>query len=387
MHTTLLTAAFMALFTLSLPGHGQADGQAQAIGGDASLSQGTGGYISDAFGLVPQDAYLGTPREHWAGHRVLLPETGADKPLIRHYQAAEAQPEVMMAFVGPKTARAGVEAVQATALALDRFGNLVPDGLTASVHPGFGEPQDVTTQGGRADLLFYPPPITGTYRTGISVAGQQAPKASYQVVTDLESIELSLTPQDTPIAQETAKALTTRPIHDFYGNPVEEGIALALTLEHEDGSLSRLNGITSRTSGSFRLLARGLTEGIDARLSLGPRRAPSRQLDYRPLVVDQAPKLDWAYLPSIDAMQLRIGPVMTDANFLLSDGSPVSVMLTLADGTQRKANGWLDKGHFTTLITAGPDMLPAKVSLRTASAHFERQLTQADQRQTLGDHR
>ncbi|XKF16037.1 hypothetical protein LL947_02430 [Halomonas sp. BLK-85] len=357
----------------------------------AASNAGSPHYISDAFGLVPYDNYAASYRSNWSGHVSVFNEgrldtlAGQTQESDHYNQPAEPDPETLLVFVGPKSARAGVENVHASVIGLDRWGNLIPDGTITRIDPGFDEAVETTSQRGVSDRIFTPPTRTGTYRAGISVANRQAAHASYKVVTDLDSIELELAPQASPIEQETATTLTTRPIQDAYGNPVEEGIAVALTIDHDTGSVSRLNALTSQSVAAHELIARGLPDGLKATLSLGSTRSASSELDYRPLMIRQVPELGWTYLPAIEAMEIHVGPFMTDAGFLLNDGSPVSLLLTFTDGSQKEASGWLEKGYFRTLITAKPDKLPAEVTLTTASTHYESRLDLTDQRQATGE--
>jgi hypothetical protein len=334
----------------------------------------TGVFISDAFGLVPQERYTGSLREDWAGRLEIL--TGAQ--LSPAWSHADRVANKLLFFVGPKSARAGEDRVHGVALAVDEAGNLVPDGLTTRFQPGSGSRRSAKTSGGIAEILFRPPVQAGMYHAGAMLGGVQSARADYRVVPDLDSVDLVLGGTGRVLHQETLDRLVSQPIADRFGNPVEAGVTVGLLLSHADGAVSRLEGVTTGNAASLPILVRGLASDVSARLSLGPVLSPSVPFDLRKVTLKSAPPVVWSDLPEIGGMRVRAGPFVTNAGHLLNDGSAVTLSLQFSDGSTKTAQGWIKDGTFEAIVAAGPDLLPAQVRIEAGDSVARARLGNAD---------
>ena len=333
----------------------------------------TGVFISDAFGLAPQDRYLET-RADWAGRVEILSGAQVRPDWVHADRAAHK----VLLFVGPKSAKAGKDKVHSVALALDRKGNLVPNGLTARFQSGAGAMQMAKTSAGVADMLFRPPVQARMYRAGATIGGTQSAKADYRVVPDLDSVDLALKNTGRALHQETFDRLDSGPIADRYGNPVETGVKVGLLLSHADGAVSRLDGVTTGNRVGLPVLVRGLASDVSARLSLGAIMSPTTSFDLGKITLQSAPPVVWSDLPEIGGMRVRAGPFATNAGHLLNDGSAVSLSLQFSDGSTKAAQGWIKDGMFETIVAAGPDLLPADLRIKAAGGVARSQLGVSD---------
>lgn len=308
--------------------------------------------VSDAFGILPEDA-LSPERAVWAGLR-----TG-----IAPSDVAPEETDAILVFVGPKALVAGKDEGHAVALVLDRHGNLAADGLPVDFVVGEVGMTDPSTRYGIGDVLFTPDPIAGTHAAGAHAGKRQSPRALFRVTADLGSATSSFV--DVPPAPfESVTTLRTNDITDRFGNPVESGAVMPLLLRHEDGDYSSATAVVIDGRAEADVLVRNMESGGPVEVTLAGRSLQGTALDLKPIARANTTEVVVWQIPDLDALGLRIGPIMTGVGHMLTDGAPVSVTATTASGDKANAEGWVQDGYFET-------MLPLPAASESVEVAFE----------------
>ncbi|KAJ56844.1 hypothetical protein ACMU_07855 [Actibacterium mucosum KCTC 23349] len=299
----------------------------------------------DAFGILPASA-VSPERMQWAD---LRPSTN--------------EPVHILLFVGPKSLQAGGPQGNAVALVTDMWGNLVPDGQVTFQRDGF-TPMDATLHDGLAHLRFAAPTRAGTYDIHATIDGQQSARAQLRVTAALSSISPILVPADGPLRPEKLTTFASRDLRDRYGNPVENGTAATLMLQHNDGTLSHVVApvVAGRVQVPF--LPRDVDAGGTLALSVGAQDTAA-SVQFAPLAAD-VPVAAQLWTPTAGLLALRVGPLTTDAGYLLPDGAPITVQATASQGATDTRTGWVRDGHFQTLLSLRPATQPVRLTIETA---------------------
>ena len=327
------------------------------------------GTVSDAFGILPAAA-LSPERAAWAGLR------SGDAPQT----VAPAPADTVLLFIGPKSLVAGAEDGHAVALAVDRHGNLVADGQAAEFVLGPARLAGATTRNGVADVLFRPAPQAGVLEGGATVGGRQSTRVLFSVTADLHSVSPDIVPAG-PMRVETMATLSTGPLHDQFGNSVEDGVALPLIIRHDDCAYSLATAAAMDGRAEFDLLVRGMDTGGQGRAFVGDNGSAEAMIALdAPALTAPTPARVWP-LADVEAVGLRIGPVATSAGHLLNDGAPVSARVTAAAGQVADASGWLRDGYFEAVLPLPPEAGPFVIDLVTALG-AERALAALSERPT-----
>ena len=234
-------------------------------------------------------------------------------------------------------------------LALDEHGNLVTAGTV-----GFqlaGQASSASIHDGLADVTFQPRPIAGTFAGGARMGSLQSPRALFRVVADLSTVQPVPDVTDDLIA-ESFSTLTTQQLRDQYGNTVEDGVGTLLLLEHVDGTTTVMSPAVKEGRAETAFLSRDVSSGGLTQVTLGAN-AQSRLVGFEAsALVDPVKMLLWPD-QDLNATSVRIGPVGTTAGYLLNDGAPVSVTVTV-DGQTMVADGWLKDGFFEAKLPLPP---------------------------------
>lgn len=308
--------------------------------------------VSDAFGIVPTAA-LSEKRAAWSGLK------SGETSVRTEPEGAEA----VLLFVGPKSLVAGREDGHAAALVLDRHGNLAGDDMPVEFALGDELRADGRTRNGIADVAFRPAPVAGTYSAGASVAGQQSTRVFFDVTADIEGVRPGL--NSATARAETLATITTGALADSYGNVVEDGIALPLVIQHDDGRFSLATALTKQGEARFDLLARGIGMGGTMQTSVAGNGSPRASYDLDRLYrIGDMQVLAWP-VTDLNALGLRIGPIMTDAGHLLTDGALVRVTIAGSSGQLAEADGWLRDGYYETVLALDPSDRQFDVTVTT----------------------
>ena len=293
-------------------------------------------YVADAFGILPTTA-VSEDRAAWAGLQ------NHDGPVLVEPDESDS----VLVFVGPKALVAGQDRAHAVALSFDRHGNLVQnESAVFSIETGAQLSARVTD--GIADVQFMPEPTAGDYASGATVGGVQSARAIYRVTADLSSV--SPTPDGAPtLRAEMFTTLSSTALQDKFGNPVEDGIGTTLLLSHENGETSLLSAPVREAKAEAILLARDLEAEGTLLLNLASA-SGTGSFDFRPVEAQTSPRLQLWEVPEIDAIGVRLGPVMTTAGHLLTDGAAVEIILSDDAGTRVEASGWLQDGYFEAIV-------------------------------------
>ncbi|WP_344844896.1 hypothetical protein [Celeribacter arenosi] len=306
---------------------------------------------SDAFGILPADA-VGQARASWGGV-----STEGEKP-------AE-PPQSVLTFIGPKSMVAGKDIGHAVALVMDRFGNLVSDGIAASFALGPRAMSDEVTHYGIADVQFLPDPNAGTFSGGASVGERQSPRALFRVVASIESLspELEATASLVP---ETFSRLATRPMADRFANPIEDGVGAGFILRHEDGTTSVIPATVQEAIAEAHWLVRDVGSGGALTASLADQESASEPVELDPLrAAIKAPVRAWP-LADLDAVAMRVGPMTTSAGHMLSDGAIVDFSVVSASGARAASTAWVQDGFADAILPIAPGDGPFAVSVESA---------------------
>ena len=292
-------------------------------------------HVSDAFGILPVEA-LSTDRAAWSGLR-----SGAETLVTDPDKS-----DVVLIFVGPKALVAGRDDGHAVALAFDTFGNLV-QGARASFSLETNGLIGADVRDGIANILFQPAPVAGTFAAGVSIGNLQSPRALYLVTADLASVVPAMEPAP-GLEAEKISTFSSAELRDRYGNPVEDGTGTTLTLTHDDGSTTLLFAPVREARSETTMLVRDIGAGGSLRLELATA-GVSTEVGFEALKgASPTNALVWA-MDEIGSIGVRIGPVTTDAGFLLTDGSPVEVTVT-SNGEAVGTRGWLRDGYFESVL-------------------------------------
>lgn len=307
------------------------------------------GIVSDAFGVVPAGA-VSDSRSAWAG-------------LVTGKETVLTQPEAVDAiqvFVGPKSLVAGRDDGHAVALVLDRHGNLVRDGIPVDLRLSEAT-YPTTTTGGIADVAFGPMQSSGTYVAGATVSDRQSARVLFRVTTDLATVSPSAEPASG--RAEESVSIQTAEMSDQYGNVVEDGVFVKVTVAHNDGGATVAGGPTIGGRAKVELLSRGLETGGLMQVAVAANISDPASFGLiSPKAVRDIPMLIWA-IDELEGMGVRIGPMTTDSGHLLVDGAEVTARVASASGQMATASGWVRDGFFDGLIALDPDDGPYEITL------------------------
>ncbi|WP_103255624.1 hypothetical protein [Tabrizicola aquatica] len=294
--------------------------------------------IADAFGLYDPTSAPG--RQSWAGWTSagLVAAAGPDRVLI---------------LAGPKSLVAGKDPGHVVALVLDRHGNLVADGTPASVTVD-GTPFPTPTRGGIADLLVPPMTRAGEVFAGATAGDRQSPKAMLGVTADLASVAPALEKVQSNVTGETFFEIASAKLTDRFGNPLPEGTAASVILQHEDGSHSVAYGLALQDRIGARFIARDIAGPATAQLALGSRTSDETGLAILAPQPVGRPNLEVTALPLVAAVDVRLGPFLTTDGYTLNDGAPVTLALALGDGTTITEAGWIRDGEVSLTLPIAP---------------------------------
>ncbi len=315
-----------------------------------------GAWRSDAFGLYRSGS--DAPRARWAG--LVL---GADDSFRQ--DVAPAAVRDLAIFAGPKSQPAGKDRVHIVALGFDAHGNAVADGTRVQLTTGDGRGALRGALGGIADLLHDPSDRAALYHAGATAGAVQSSRAIYRVVADISSMAPAL--DDPGRAElESFADLATTPLTDRFGNRAEDGLALPIWLEDATGDAALLTGIAAGGLARARLLTRGVDGPVALHAALGDRTAPEATLDLKAMRAAGPLDAQVLPLPDIDAMQLRVGPFLTDAGHVLNDGALARIETETRNGHSQKREAWIRDGMAELMLPGLSKGLPLSVTVSTA---------------------
>lgn len=299
--------------------------------------------ISDAFGLYDRET-AGADRPNWAGW--IGGGAGA--------RIAPQAPDQLIIFAGPKSIVAGKDPGHVVAIGVDRFGNLIEDGTTATVTVS-GAARLTETTGGIADILIAPRPYAEDLFVGVTIGQRQSPKAMLSVVADIDSIRPGLAGPIPEVVSESRFEVVSAPLVDRFGNPVPQGTGAQVLLRHGD-SYSLGQGLAPSDRALIRFIARDIFGPATATMTLGAQSSEAVALSIRTPVPAGNPALERESLNAIAAQRLTIGPFLTTDGYALADGAPVSVTFALINGAQVDDAAWVRDGEISLLLPfADPD--------------------------------
>jgi len=302
--------------------------------------------VSDAFGLY-DPATSAAERRDWAGW------TGGSTPAV----IVPEDPDQLLIFAGPKSSVAGKDPSHVVAIVVDRFGNLVTDGIPALVSVD-GAPTATQVTGGIADLLLPPRTKAEELFVGVTAGQRQSPKAMLSIVADIASIRPELADLLTNMASDTGFEVRSAPLSDRYGNLVPQGTGASVLLQHADGSYSLASGLAIQDTALTRFIARDIPGPAKAAMTLGAQTSEAKAISIAPPTSAGAPDLDLVPLPEIGAVRLTLGPFLTTDGYALPDGAQVTVSATLADGAVITDAAWAQDGEISLML---PIVSPASV--------------------------
>ena len=309
-------------------------------------------YISDAFGIVPESAISGD-RATWAGLR-----SGSSDQIT-----PPSDPSEVFIFIGAKSLVAGKDEGHAVALALDKYGNLLREGV---VEFSLETNENVTAfvRDGIADRVFQPDPKAGVFVGGVSIGNLQSARALYRVTSDLESVSPQVMAA-APFRVEAFEMITTSSLEDQYGNLVEDGMGMTLLLDHADGATTILSAPVREAKAEATLLVRDIYSGGIVKAYLGKNNG-SQTTDLKPLSASAPAEVQIWQMRDINSVGVRIGPMTTDAGHFLNDGAPISITVDDGDGSLMSLSGWLLDGVFEGIVPGLSDQVSYTVTYKTA---------------------
>ncbi|WP_435256746.1 hypothetical protein ACSBLW_11425 [Thioclava sp. FR2] len=335
-------------------------------------------FISDGFGLVPRFA-AGEERGHWSG----LQGSENNEMFSTSLVMPEAVDTVMVLF-GPKSLVAGQDEGHGVSIAVDRHGNLAADGLAVEFRLGDETRAGNPTRYGIGDLIFAPATRSGTYAAGAEVDSRQSPRALFRVTADLRSVELNIAPQP-QVEPEQILPLATEPLRDRYGNPVEDGTALMLLVEHPSeaskgpgGEVLDVSVLSARSVGGVghaEILTRDMPPEALAQMVLATSRSATRKLDIAQVRLAHAPELRLWAREDTPELRLRVGPLVTDAGHLLYEGAEIALRITAPDQREVSLTGWASDGYLWIDVPMAAQDAPYRIVIESAFGSSEATLS------------
>ncbi|MBD3679864.1 MAG: hypothetical protein HUJ27_15875 [Rhodobacteraceae bacterium] len=330
-----------------------------------------GAFTTDAFGLFPTDEAR-DGRDAWAGLVEAVDPEKAEASLI-----APGEVETVLFFLGPKSLVAGKDEAHAVTVVLDALGNLVPDGTGSDFTLGPKRVEE-TTRSGIADHLFRPDPVARIYHAGVGAGRRQSNRATYRVVSDIASVQPVVAPSAEAMRTEQFHQFASAPLADRFGNPVEDGIALQAILSHPGG----MHGLASATVLDARaettILTRDMPPAGSVHLALGAMSSGADPLRVDP--VRQSGELEATAMPlaDIDAVEITVGPFLTDMGHVLNDGAPVELTVISAQSVEAGYTGWLRDGMISAMFPISPRDFPIRLEVMSPLGTNTLALTAAD---------
>ena len=298
-------------------------------------------YIADAFGLMLPGAEPDS-RALWSGLQI----SADGRETMQQPQA----PDAILSFAGPKSMVAGKDEGHLVAIILDKYGNMVADGTEASLRVDQDRIATVT-RAGIADHLFLPTPIARTLILGATSGDRQSARALQRVVPDIDSIAPTLvTPPSDGIPYETFFDMATGPLTDRFGNPAEDGTAVQIMLDHGADGTSQITATALDGRAEGRFLSRDFAGLAPATATVGANGSASTATRIQTPTPAGTPSIVVTALPGIAALQITLGPFLSDEGHVLGDGAAVRVAVRRQDGTSLEAFDWARDGYATVLL-------------------------------------
>lgn len=345
-----------------------AAGWLMGLAGSAALA---GGYITDSFGVLPAAEMRGAARADWAGMQQQITPGGGT---IRLQRIVPGPAETLILFAGPKGPVAGQDTIHAIAVVLDAKGNLVADDSAVRVSFVPGAPRDTATRFGMAGVLVQAGARAGQIHVGAASGGRQSPRDSIHVAPDIDSMQPALEPPDTAFPREAFVQVATGPLADVFGNAVGQGVAVQLLGRMQDGGQVLANGVTNADRAGIQVLTRSFASTGQVQASLARRTSAPVTIRTRQLVAPVPPQVEASALDAIGALDLRIGPFLSDAGYLLNDGTEVTVAASFDDGRQINLTGWLRDGYLGAMVPGDAGALPAEFRITAETGRFHQRL-------------
>jgi hypothetical protein len=340
-------------------------------------------YFSDAFGLVETKNFEDSKRASWSGVQELIYQ---NKVVSQHYSEPK-KSDTLLTFIGPKSAVAGKDDVHAVTIIQDRLGNMVADNTDVIYKLGLPKFVDTFTQSGIADVIFIPQPNAGTFHTGATTKNKQSARAEYRIVPDLDALDLIIEPVKKTPLPEAFSSVQSIPLKDKYENPIGDGVAFQLHLKHPDKSTTVATGVSVDDIARSRLLTRTLYNEANVFAWLGNIQSEPIPFFFQQIKLNVPPKITATALPSIDAVEFKLGPFLTEAGHMLNDGTPLSVSVTFSGQPKQVLNGWLKDGMFNAIFLGKREQLPAKIFVSAESGQFDLNLESFVTKETIPEWR
>ena len=313
--------------------------------------------VTDAFGIRAAGS---SPRDSWAGWVEKL----ASRTVTGIYVPAGAGQNVLI-YLGEKSLTAGGKSGQVAALVLDAQGNLVSD-ETAVTLTTKGQAEIQPTQNGIASRRFSPGSVAGQNHAGAAIAGQQSTREEYEVQPDLSSLTGTWRDDPALLLIEDMHVLETLLLLDQFGNRALDGVGGEALLSHAGGAVSLVPMVTVDGIAHGQLLVRDIPSHAEAQLVMN-----QLTLAKRAVTVARPAALGTLWItavldPDTAATKLTVGPFLTDAGYLLNDGSPVTLIVTTEGREPLHQQVWVLAGKATALVLAGSADYPLFVEVTSA---------------------
>ena len=317
-------------------------------------------YISDAFGLAPQESVENTPRALWSGVR----ENFTPQGYMTQSNIPPLPPDALFLLIGSKSVVAGKGKVHTVALGFDRLGNLIADGQDGIFDLG-GTKVVHKTRHGLVDHYFTPEPQVGLFYVGAQVGGSQSARAEYRVTPNFKDIALMIAPLPDMLTGESFVTTKAQTGIDAFGNATGNGALVQFIIHHADGSVSLSQNITVADSADGHFITRDMAASGTISAHLLSAQSPPLPFNIKPMQAPSKPRIIAQRLASIGAIEMRIGPFTTDAGYVLNDGAQISGQFISQKGNVQNFQGWLQNGMLNVTLAASDNDLPATIKLQS----------------------
>ena len=272
---------------------------------------------------------------------------------------------LILPFVGPKSLTAGKDRGHAIALVFDQFGNLAMNGEAFAFKIG-SSTQTSTIQNGIAEVHFAPGVTAGAFEVGISNGDIQSTRSTYRVTADIAVVKPAVIAQTQDAKLETFVEFKIEPLLDQFGNSAPSGFGAQLVLTHSDGSFSLMSPYVQNSALAADFLVRDIPDGGLLQASFGGQKSTHIQVNVAPMALAQSTHISARAMPSIRAIEIVAGPVLTASGHVLNDGAEARLTVGSGSGRSVTQTGWLRDGYFKTVMAIEPTDLPMIVDLATA---------------------
>lgn len=253
---------------------------------------------------------------------------------------AEMASDPLELFLGPRTIEAtGETATMAVVLAVDRFGNPVPDGTPVTyrvTRPDLAaEESEVEIDG----LISWTRILSGTFagrsKLAVDVDGAGGKELDFlEIAGTPESFGIFTVDPAVPADGRSLVRVRTTQILDNYGNAVPDGLDVFADMSGSTG-VRRLKSETVKGVAEFTIEAPSRPGPATVVVKVSGVASEPLVLDFAAMVTEMAIDV----VTDMDGMVISVGPIFSTLGAYVPDGTPVLVTSEFGESSHALFNG------------------------------------------------